>query len=230
MNNLIIDVGASNLYLSNILAKKNPKCKILAIDPLIQANKSKYQNIITYNYAIDKSKKNKKFFIGGNFGDCSSLLEFDKSKIQPTKSLTVKSLPLSEIISKYDFQFIEYIQIDTQGNDLNVLESLGNKFSKIIYGNIEAPINKSNSLYVGQYDLYEALKFLNKKNFNIDKIIPNNIKCDEVNIFFSTKNKIKKKFIYNNYIVRGFNDFENLNLENYNIFHKFFNKISNKFV
>ena len=57
---------------------------------------------------------------------------------------------------------------------------------------IEAPINKSNSLYIGQYDLYEALNFLNKKNFNIDKIIPNNKKCDEVNIFFSTKNKIKK--------------------------------------
>ena len=57
MNNLIIDVGASNLHFSNILAKKNPKCKILAIDPLIQENKSKYQNIITYKYAIDKNRK-----------------------------------------------------------------------------------------------------------------------------------------------------------------------------
>lgn len=212
MHNLIIDVGASNLYFSKILAKKNINCKVLAIDPLIQ-KETKTENLHTYNCAIDINEGIKAFNISGNHGDCSSLLEPKILKKDKTIDVTCKKL--INLVDNYDFNFIEYLQIDTQGNDLNVILSLEKKIKNVIYGNIEAPINKYESIYKNQYDLFEALRFLNDYNFQVDQVIPNNRECSEFNIFFSNKNIEKTNFNYLKYTVDGFNNFKKLDCSIY---------------
>lgn len=228
MDNIIIDIGASNLFFSNKLAKKNPKTKIIAIDPLIQDEKKKFNNIITYKIALDITEKEKNFYIAGNHGDCSSLLDLDTSKIEKSDTITLNTVKLYSLLNKLNFDFIEYIQIDTQGNDLNVLRSCEEFIHKIIYGNIECIANKKDSLYKNQYDLREALNYLNDNNFNIDHIIPNNSKSNEFNVFFSHKTNKSIKPNYENYVVKGFNDFKNLNCNNYSFLKRLTDKLNNK--
>jgi hypothetical protein len=70
--------------------------------------------------------------------------------------------------------------------DLEVLISLGDKINIVRTGVIEMPTSHEKKLYKDQkYIEKDAVEFLNKNGFQIDKIESNDCYRNEVNIYFS---------------------------------------------
>jgi FkbM family methyltransferase len=95
-----------------------------------------------FNYALSDTKNdeeiNSKFFI--NYNDCgtSSLFMHDQNKLGKIKSIVdVKIIKLKLFFDKFPwdrFEYIDYIKIDAQGSDLNILKGVGDYLKeKVVY-------------------------------------------------------------------------------------------------
>lgn len=114
-------------------------------------------NVIILPFAIDIENSIKKFNIAGtsNWG-CSSLNNFApdiKSKwpnrpdFMFTDSYLVPTITLYDFINLYKIEKIDFLWIDAQGHDFNVIKSLKDKISIVKEGKCEAAYNVS--LYDG---------------------------------------------------------------------------------
>lgn len=114
-------------------------------------------NVIILPLAIDVENTIKKFNIAGtqNWG-CSSLNNFapdinskwpGRSDFIFTDSYSVPTITLYDFINLYNINKIDYLWIDAQGHDFNVIKSLKDKISIVKEGRCEAAYNVS--LYDG---------------------------------------------------------------------------------
>lgn len=248
----IFDVGAFNGLDGLILALKNKDMMIHAFEAnpflikLIKKNKKKiekFKNLKIKNYIINNlAVSNKDRFYIFNIAKnptVSSLKKFS-SNIDKTwpgyreqhctfvKKVKIRGITLKKYCKKNNIDRINYLHIDTQGNDLNVLKGLDNKIHIVQRGVLEASISKKKALYQNNHTINETKKFLENKKFTITKILPidENIK-NEKNIFFSNQNINYQKKVKNDYKLRYFYRIINDKL---NIKDKVFNKIENFFV
>ena len=210
---LHIDIGANEGNFSVHYANHQPNTFFVAFEPiptLIQRMKSKathLNNIEFVEAAISNYEGNDILKISppsSQYGDyaCSSLLEFsDKSKtdwpgrqdFQVVDSIPVTVRRLDNFIIENEIEKIDYLKIDTQGHDLNVLYGCGQFLSIIREGEMEAAAKKD-ILYNGQNTQEDCIKFLEQNNFEIVAIHSNDIFTNEVNIIF--KNKSPKTALY----------------------------------
>jgi FkbM family methyltransferase len=199
---IYFDIGANEGHWCVDIAKNNPHIQIYAFEPVPQLyntlieKTSHLKNIEIVNKAIDLQSGKRVFNISkeswyGNHG-CSSFLTFsERSKtewvgrddFQVIETIEVDTISLEEFVNEKGIEIIDYIKIDTQGWDVNVLKSLGDKISIIKEGELEAGA-KNDILYVGQNTELESVSFLLNNNFRIIKIEPNDIHHNEVNIKF----------------------------------------------
>ena len=82
------------------------------------------------------------------------------------KKIRVKTIRLDEIIKKYKIGEIHYLKIDTEGNDLNVLRSLGKEIKKVWGFELET-WNERKTLWRKQHWIKECKEFIKKKGFVI---------------------------------------------------------------
>jgi FkbM family methyltransferase len=155
-------------------------------------------NIIVLPFAVDIESKFKKFNVAGT-GDwgCSSLHTFSDDIKQKwpgrpdfvmTHSYIVPTITLFDFCNIYGIDKIDFIEIDTQGNDFNVLKSLKEKISIVESGVVEASNNVD--LYKGVDNRIESIKkYLVDNGFEITNEFENDYLSAEVNIHFK---KIKK--------------------------------------
>jgi FkbM family methyltransferase len=127
----------------------------------------------------------------------SSLLEFkdyeeiekswnDRPDLRPTKKIGVPVIRLDTFIKNFNVERIDYLHIDAQGSDLNVLFSLGDSISIVREGCAEAPSSSKASIYKNQnYDILRLTKFLTENGFDIKSSHANDIDCNEYNLRFS---------------------------------------------
>jgi FkbM family methyltransferase len=101
-----------------------------------------------------------------------------------TKVVSVSSIRLDTFIEENQIPHIDILHIDTQGNDLKVLLSLGKYIDIVKSGNIEVASNAQVSLYKGQATKLECVDFLKKHNFEIVSITSNDPFSFEENIAF----------------------------------------------
>ena len=219
----IFDVGAFNGLDGLIMALINPEIMVHAFEAnpelikVIKNNKKKienYKKIKIKNYKINNvavSNKDKvlEFNIAKN-PTVSSLNKFSKNidKTWPgykdehctfKKKIKIKGVTLDKYCNENNIKKINYLHIDTQGNDLKVLLGLKKKIKIVEKGVMEAAIDKKKSLYKNNHTVSEAQKFLKKNNFHITKIesLDETIR-NEKNIFFEKKSanlsKIKSKY------------------------------------
>lgn len=153
-------------------------------------------NIRVIPFAVDIENSFKKFNIAGH-GDwgCSSLHEFSddihtkwsgRSDFHSTHSYLVPTITLYDFCTLYDIKEIDFIEIDAQGNDFNVLKSLGDKISIVKEGVVEASENVD--LYKNVNNRVEEIrKFLLDNGFEIINENENDYLRAEVNIFFKRK-------------------------------------------
>lgn len=109
------------------------------------------------------------------------------------KKIKIKTITLNKFCKFNKINNIQYLHIDTQGNDLKILKGLRNYISNVQEGVLEAAISKKKSLYKNNHTLFEVKKFLNQNNFLIKKISFVDKLNNEVNIFFQKKTFIKNK-------------------------------------
>ncbi len=220
----IFDVGAFNGVNGLALAAKNPDTLVNAfeanknlIKTIIQLKKKiefrlgrKLKNYKIHNLAISNKNKISYFYIAKN-PTVSSLHKFTKniektwpgykdSHCQTVNKVKVKTITLKKFCNENKIKVINYLHIDTQGNDLNVLKGLGSLIKIVKQGVMESSISKKNSLYQNNHILSEVKKFLRKNNFSIIKIKPIESSVgNEVDIYYQNTridyfNDIKTKY------------------------------------
>jgi FkbM family methyltransferase len=250
----IFDVGAFNGADGIALALKNPNIMIHAFEAnpeMIQAIKilknkiekrigKKIKNYRYYNYAVSNTNKISTFYIAKN-PTVSSLSKFSKS-IELTwpgykeahchviKKIKVKTITLEKFCKKNLIFSIDYLHVDTQGNDLNVLKGLGSLIKIVQEGQIESAVSSKVKLYEKNHSLKDAKSFFKLNNFSIKKIefVDENI-TNEVNVYFESKNFNKKNF-NKNYNVRYFRRVYGNNTYVKDDIKDFFLKIKNKLI
>jgi FkbM family methyltransferase len=86
---------------------------------------------------------------------------------QEKRSITVEATRLDTFITRMHIPYVSYLHIDAQGEDLKVLESLGDKMSLVRAGVIEVCLKP---LYKGHFTKDEAIAFLTSNGFVIKGI------------------------------------------------------------
>ena len=249
--NNIFDVGAFNGLDGLILALKNPNVMVHAFEAnpdlikVIKTNKDKiekYKKIKINNYkiinnAVSDQNSNLIFNIAKN-PTVSSLKEFSKNidKTWPgyrethctvVKKIEVKGITLEKYCIDNEIKKINFLHIDTQGSDLQVLKGLKSKLDIVEKGALEAAVNKENSLYENNHTINETEKYLIINNFEISKIENLDKNIDkEKNIYFNKKNLYKNYKINTKYNIRYYKRIVSNKL---NFKDKFFDKLKKLF-
>lgn len=176
-NCIIFDVGAyKGDFIDYFLDKNN--VTIYGFEPtneFYQYLKQKYnrnKNITIENYAVDE-KEGQVEFNSFNFGAVNSLLNPNievyeqlnsqsKQNFNKSERVLINTTSLSNYMESKGLKEIDLLKVDTQGNDLKVLKSLGSKikFTKSIITEFHYLKFYENS------DLfYEISKYLYENNF-----------------------------------------------------------------
>lgn len=156
-------------------------------------NFGSYENLKIFDQAIDiENCKMKPFGIDSS---SSSLYDFtdnindlwgDNRKFKFVKKIGVETIRLDKHIKDNNIKKIDYLWIDAQGSDFNVLKSLGSNTNIVNEGICEVSLDIS--LYKSTNDHDSVKKWLNEHNFNtVTKVIHRGREAD---ILFK-KNKMK---------------------------------------
>jgi len=193
---IVIEVGANQGFDTLKLAENG--ATVYAFEPTrelvptLWKKFKKHKNIMLLPLAIDSKNGFKKFNVAGqrDWG-CSSFYEFsddidkkwpDRPDFKFTHSYEVPTITLFDFCKIYKIEKIDYLWIDTQGNDFNVLKSLGSKISIVKAGQCEV---------AGTTELYKntgnretvVLNWLIENGFEVSQ---NNIN-KEVDLYFKRK-------------------------------------------
>jgi FkbM family methyltransferase len=213
---IAFDVGANTGNLSIALAKSG-EFKVYAFEPNIELftvlnTYSSSLPLTCYCVAVAENASFTEFNISrqGNYGT-SSLLEFrddlkrawpNRTDLKHEKTATVEVIRLDEFLKTHQIATVDYIHIDCQGKDIEVLLGLGTRLESVVCGVLETARTHSTKLYKNQaYTLLETVCFLAENGFAIFSILPNDHngnpnnrpnpylldEANEVNLFFYNK-------------------------------------------
>lgn len=198
---VIFDVGANNGSSFEVLPKVLPWVKIHAFEPtphlidIIQQKMGRTRNYHLIPKAVGSNPGTAQFNIAGQSDwGCSSLLDFSdnlektwpgREDFKVTEKLEVEIIRLDDYVREHGIEQIDFLHIDTQGTDLDVLKSLGDALSKVHAGVVEVPQSSEVMLYKGQHSREEMLEFLEQNGFYVWKEIQQQ---NETNIYFRKNN------------------------------------------
>ncbi len=203
----IVDVGANWGDFGIQLARRNNDAYIHLVEPEPFLAENLRRQCELYGLAHAKVHV---MALGSENGDAllhvsalgdrgtSSMLRFDKNKIatdpywslrtdlQHDSVISVRVICLQKFIEEQKLDRIDFIKIDVQGLDLDVLASAGDRIDTIQAGMIEVPAVRKSALYSNEHqDLHQALNFFETHGFTVVAIKPNDPACNEVNVFFT---------------------------------------------
>jgi FkbM family methyltransferase len=196
-----IDVGANDgsslihfvKRRNNIIYAFEPTPRMIAI---IKSKTKNYKNYILIPKAVSNYNGTSKFNISGQ-GDwgCSSLSNFndnlletwpERTDFKVTETIDVEVIKLKDFVIKNKIKSIEYLHVDAQGHDLEVLMGLEDYIRIVKSGVIEMPISHEKKLYKDQkYIVDDAIKYLEMNGFKIIDKKWNDEYENEMNIYFS---------------------------------------------
>lgn len=185
----IIECGANNGSTTYQLLEKfkNDDVILYAIEPTHELVSTqlyyKFGNnpkVRICQFAIDIENTFKKFNVaskmeGAADWGCSSLHEFadnihemwpGRPDFEKTHEYYVPTITLHDFCNLFRIETIDYLWIDTQGNDYNVLLSLGDKIDNVIEGKCE--VSDKVELYKNTNNKKEIVKnWLESKGFDV---------------------------------------------------------------
>ena len=183
--NNFIDVGAyKGTYTDLILNNYRPK-KILMFEPqeeIFNYLKKKYnenKSIFLFNKALSNENKSAKFnFNKHNLTSSLSSLDPDNSYLKLKAKLfgttskgmiidtkTIQTITLFSILEKESIENIDFLKIDTEGHELEVLQGMKEKINKVKHILVEFHIDE---IYIS-YNPEFLHQFLISKNFELVK-------------------------------------------------------------
>lgn len=191
----VVDIGASQGLFTNYVAKINQgrntsRTKVFAVEPIpeVASRIGRRKNIVVVVAAVlplhhipHTGKVRLNVFINH---ELSSILEINQSLDEnvwsahlpgtgPAKVIEVPAITLEQIMINYKIPHIDFLKIDTQGTDLDVLESAGSKISAIKALVLEVPYSAESALYESETHLTVALERLRSLGFSPVRLVPN---------------------------------------------------------
>ena len=228
INSLRLDIGASTTApnTSNWI-RDIDDCFVIVVEPVLKnvttsamfmSYSPNFKNTYFIHAAVDDVEELEEGLIyvtKENIG-CSSLYLPQPHRLEIDHEEKTTKVNLKYILDKIDwenvnFDYIEYLKTDTQGNDINVLKSMGEYLSKIAILEIECTTWDA---YYNVPEEDEILSFLEENNFkflkNCDDSLVNGVYVDRLFInkdFLHVKDKIQTEFAPDNrYITVSFED------------------------
>lgn len=192
-NNVIFfDVG-SNLGSEIKFINKNFASKIYSFEPdkknfeYLKKNFTS-ENINLYNLALSNESANKKFYAY----DVSSQSSLYKPNIEDQfinkviDEYNIKTETLDNFIALNNIDKIDYLKIDTQGEDLKILEGASEnlKENKIKLIKIEISISNNWNSEIDQNDFFKIIKLLKNNGYKLKTISKIKYKKDNTINFF----------------------------------------------
>jgi hypothetical protein len=149
--------------------KKTVEQKKFYVNSIDQA--SSLLKIKSENFSSDLTKRDFKFYYPQNIIDRLSIIK---------KEIIVNVYNLSDIIEKTlkSNEIIDFIKIDAEGKDLDIVKSIQNDFHRIKYIGLECSSHNNIDLEIFENGakLQDVIEFFKKNNFEIFNIIDYSIK------------------------------------------------------
>lgn len=158
---------------------------------LTNTNKNN-QNIIINNYGLSHEEGIKKLEFPGNLTVLGSIFKrpvFIERRLGEINSIEIKLSTLDKYVEEKDIKSIDYLKIDTEGNEMNVLLGAENSFKhkKIVCGQIEY-----GACYLDAgTTIKDVYYFLTKHGYSLYDV--------EKHFFFTEKNTENEDFELRNY-------------------------------
>lgn len=197
---IFFDVGSNNGNWSRGTAT-TPNSLVYAFEPtpfllekFLYPLEKQFDNIKVIPKAVGISNGLVDFYIAGQADwGCSSIHEFSddldttwpgRSDFKVTEKIQVESITMKNFVEDNDIQKIDFFHCDTQGNDLNVLMSFGDKLSIIEEGEIE--VFAQNPLYKKINNSSESCQaFLEENGYRVTGLSRNDSHGNEFNLRFA---------------------------------------------
>jgi len=205
MNRTVVDIGASVGLFASYIARQSTKSngvesvEVFALEPIPEsaAKITNLPNLRVIQKAVLSAasipNSGTKLLNLMTETELSSFLEvnpeIDKTLwgyhlpgLKFDSKLSVECITLESLIQEYSLKRIDFLKIDTQGTDLEVLTSAGKEISKIMSCVLEFPYFGKSAIYSNETDLLQGIEILKKYNFFPVRIVPNG--AGECNVFF----------------------------------------------
>jgi FkbM family methyltransferase len=191
----VVDVGASRGLFANFIARKNNHkspnpSMVFAIEPIPEVASiiGARHNLVTVIGAVLPEKS---ISVSGAVSlnifknkELSSILtikgELDKEVwgshvlgALPIQTIEVPAFTLEQLMISNRIPYIDFLKIDSQGMDLEVLESAGRRLRDIKAVVLEVPYSKETALYESETDLSFALDRVKLLGFTPVRLVPN---------------------------------------------------------
>ena len=170
-------MGANNGSWGLQVAKRFPHIKVFAFEPtplLCDVIRGKIAEDPLPNYelvpcAVADMAGKAKFNVAGQADwGCSSLLDFSdgldrtwpgRTDFKVTEVIEVDVIRLDTFIGERGVTAIDFLHCDTQGSDLKVLASFGQRLGIVSKGEIETASSRSVALYQNQHTIEDVVLF-----------------------------------------------------------------------
>ena len=172
-----IDVGAHLGENTLICATQNPEVTVYAFEPNLRVASSLFglaPNYFVIPMAVAETDGSALFHIN-SYDHASSLLKMDEDArrlwkggeaLREESVLTVPTIRLDTFMSVVGISRVDFLKIDTQGNDLGVIRSAGQRLRDIRKITLEVDIT-ARRLYQGSPSKDEVLSFLEGAGFRL---------------------------------------------------------------
>jgi FkbM family methyltransferase len=172
-----IDVGAHHGETTLGYAQENPGLTVYAFEPNLRAAVSvmgRAQNFIVIPMAVAQTNGSADFYVN-EYEQASSLLPMREEgrqswvggeALKTTATVKVPTIRLDTFIAMMGIQRVDFLKVDTQGADLEVLKSVGSKLNLVEKITLEVAVT-SEPLYSGAASKEEVLSFLNAVGFSL---------------------------------------------------------------
>jgi len=178
-NYICIDVGAHRCETTIELLEQNKTGVIIAFEPIPILYKQllfRHPRLIALPFAIDVTTSISPFHLTA-FDACSSLLDFtseglgiwnDDKSLAVVSTYHVQTIRLDTVL--LTLPYVDYLKIDTQGNDFNVIVSAGDLIKKVKRIKTEAVVTE-HQLYSGAHTKEEVINYLSFHGFDLVKSV-----------------------------------------------------------
>jgi len=192
-----IDVGAHHGETTLGYARHNPGLRIFAFEPNLSAAAKlmgRAPNYVVIPMAIADTDGHAEFHINA-FDAASSLLKMDENvrrswtggeALREESTITVPTIRLDTFMTLLGISTVDFLKIDTQGADLDVLRSAGARLRDIAKITLEVDISPLR-LYQGSASKDDILAFLRGAGFKLVSSESQSSKQEE-NLMFEHSN------------------------------------------
>ena len=211
---IVFDIGANKGEFSGHVLRQNPNAQVFAFEPnlgvcgnSLMDLKRDFPNRLQVSFVALGTESGSGKLYGSKLmnGQLGSLIPLNtesegwnfhtdilSSEKSCTESETITVLAVSELANTLNLNTIDFLKIDTQGTDVLILAEFL-KFFKVVSGVVE--VDAGNFAAGFRYEtsgnrIENLVTLLTEHKFQITKVLPNNSRSDELNVYFSSSQEI----------------------------------------